>query len=172
MKILSKILMALAVLYFSAIVIGFIMGPEWGVAAITLPLTPFIMLDTYFSLNSKKTEKLRYSFLKSKEITREAQVKASQAICSLKHLKESQNNNVSLRKAKQFCNLSNKYKVYFFEDCDGCDLAPKGYLVTGYVLVKNEKPIESIMIDSQESEDIVKNKKSYTKLIPILKQLH
>jgi len=172
MKILSKILMALAVLYFFAIVIGFMMGPEWGVAAITLPLTPFIMLDTYFSLNSKKTEKLKYSFFKSKEIPREAQIKASHAICSLKHLNESKNNDVSLRKAKQFCNLSNNYKVYFFEDCDGCDLAPNSYLVTGYVLVKNEKPIESIMIDSQESEDIVKNKKSYTKLIPIVKQLH
>jgi len=173
MKILSKILMVLAVLYFSAIVIGFIMGPEWGVAAITLPLTPFIMLDTYFSGKSANTKRLEFRLEHSIPLTTEQGLKVAKRVCNLEHLDKYKNDGSSYSEwAKPFCDLEEEDKVYFYKDCGGCDSSSTRDLFTGYVLVRDSEPIASIYIEASDVIRIIKNGNKYDRFVPIIEQLH
>ena len=172
MKILSKILMVLAVLYFSAIVIGFIMGPEWGVAAITLPLTPFIMLDTYFSSKSANSKQLEFILEHSVPLTDTQGINAAKRICNLEHLQNRKANELIESWAKPFCDLEEEDKVYFYKDCAGCNSASVLDLYTGYVLVRDDNPIASVQIEASNVVRIKRDGHKYDRHVPIIEQLH
>jgi len=173
MKILPKILMGLAVLYFSVIGIGFIMGPEWGVAAITLPLTPFIMLDTYFSGKSANTKRLEFRLEHSIPLTTEQGLKVAKRVCNLEHLKKHKNDGSGHKEwAMPFCDLEEEDKVYFYKDCAGCNSASVLDLYTGYVLVRDDNPIASVQIEASNVVRIKRDGHKYDRHVPIIEQLH
>ena len=175
MKIILKILIVLWGLYIVTIIIGFIMGPEWGIYAITLPLVPFMMLETYLNTKAKNNSRLEFILEHSILLTTKQGFKASKRICNLEHLTNRKANKLIESWAKPFCKLEEEDKVYFYKDCRGCNSSSLRDLSTGYVLVRDNNPIISVEFDAKETIRIIKdgNKSDYYDMrVPIIEQLH
>ena len=171
----KKILKIVLTLWLGSALITFFIMPPLGIYILTLPLVPFIQMGTYFNKNRDKRVYLEYKLKHSSEIKKELIVSTADKICNLEHLDRYKRNGISLSEAKQFCNLEEDDKIYFYKDCGGCDSSSNRSLSTGYVLVRDDEPIESVEIESRETIRIIKdNNKTdyYDRWVPIIEQLH
>jgi len=97
-------------------------------------------------------------------LSEDEKVRAAKNICVLKHLDKRKNNQIFEKEAKVFCQLEKNDKIYFYDKCMEC-----GYLIdtigTSYLLVRDNKPIELVEIETRWSEKERRN-------IPIVERLH
>jgi hypothetical protein len=94
-------------------------------------------------------------------LTEEEKLRAAKNICALKHLDKRKN--INDEEAKTFCKLEKNDKIYFYDWCMECGGGK--YIATSYLLVRDNKPFESIQIETKWSE---KERKSF----PIIERLH
>jgi len=172
----KEILKIVLTLWLGSALITFFIMPPLSIYILTLPLVPFIQMDTYFNKNRDKRAYLEYKLKHSSEIKKELIVSTAEKICNLEHLdKDKTNGSIHSEWAQAFCTLENKDKIYFYKDCGGCDSSSTRSLTTGYVLVRDGEPIESIEIECRETIRIIKdgNKSDYyDRHVPIVEQLH
>jgi len=116
---------------------------------------------------AKKEWLERFMFMNEKKhvlLSEDEKVRAAKNICALKHLDKRKNNQIFEKKAKVFCQLEKNDKIYFYDKCMEC-----GYLIdtigTSYLLVRDNKPIELVEIETRWSEKERRN-------IPIVERLH
>jgi len=97
-------------------------------------------------------------------LSEDEKVRAAKNICVLKHLDKRKNNQIFEKEAKVFCQLEKNDKIYFYDKCMEC-----GYLIdtigTSYLLVRDNKPIELVEIETRWSE-------AERRSVPIVDRLH
>jgi len=170
-----KVLKFFLVIWLGSALIGFIVNPMVGTYILFLPTMPFVEMSNTSAYNARVQKQREFILEHSALLTKEEGIRAAKRICNLEHLDKEKTNSILIKYAKAFCNLEEDDKVYFYKDCGGCDSASLRTLSTGYVLVRDDEPIESVEFDSLETIRIIKdgNKSDfYDRNVPIIEQLH
>jgi len=69
-----------------------------------------------------------------------------------------------VKEAKVFCQLEENDKIYFYDWCVDC-AGGKNSVGTAYLLVRDEKPFESVQIETRRNRKLHKS-------FPIVDRLH
>jgi hypothetical protein len=96
-----------------------------------------------------------------KLLSEEEKSRVSIEICDLKHLEKNIKNKIFLEKSKKFCKLQKDDKIYFFKEAK----FNTGKVETGYLLVRESKPIKHVYIERKYSKELKKS-------VPIVERLH
>jgi hypothetical protein len=170
-----KILKFFIALWLGSALIGFIVNPMVGTYILFLPTMPFVEMSSTFSYNARVQKNREFILKHSSLLTKEQGVRAAKRICNLEHLGKEKTNYVLANYAKPFCELEEDDKVFFYKDCVDYGWAYGRDLSTGYILVRDDKPIARIHIEASDVVRIIKdgNKTNYyNRHIPIVEQLH